>query len=286
MTRDLRRPSARPVPAGGFGRHDPGDPRRAGLLAGGPAQPADLPADGRGARREVRRHPVRERGRRPGAGLRGAGGHPGRGRSDHLLARLPALDADRPLPGHHRRRRVGDGDGGRRALRARPAVGARRPARRGDLADGRGGGVLGPARGPDQEAALRCARGRVGTQRRPDRRPRHADLHRRDGGARHPVHIGIVVFELVGGRRVRPGRRLRRCVADAARGPAGLGPVPDRRADADLPRVRRRGVRARVRVRRGVRGRAGPRQLRAAAPRRRPGRSPRAWRGWPRSGSS
>ena len=267
MTRDLRRPPARLVPSGGLGRHHPGDPGRADLLAGRSAQPADLPADGRPAGRGVRRHRVRERGGRAGLGLRGAGDHPGRGRTDHPVARLPALDADRPLPGHHRRRRLGDGDGRRRALPARPAVGARLAAGSGHLADRRGGGLLGTAGGPDQEAALGRARGRVGSQRRPHGRPGHADLQRGDGRARHPVHRRHRRLRARRRRRLRPARRLRRRLADAAGRPAGIRSVPDRRDDAGPPRVRRCRVRARLRVRRGVRRRARARQLRAPAPR-------------------
>ena len=78
------------------------------LLAGRAAQPADLPADGRRARRvRVRRIELRERRARARAGLRRAGGHPGRGRSHHELARGPAVDAARALPGHGRRGRLG-----------------------------------------------------------------------------------------------------------------------------------------------------------------------------------
>ncbi len=80
----------------------------------------------------------------------------------------------------------------------------------------------------------------------------------------------IMVYELVGGVGDRAGRRLRRRLADAAGGAAGVGPLPDRRADADLPRLRRGRVRARVGLRSGVRRGPGARQLRAAAPRGHP----------------
>ena len=90
---------------------------------------------------------LRERRARARARLRRAGADPGRGRSDHQLARGPAVDAARALAGHARRR------GHRSAIVAVGAhyllglsLGARGAARRGHLADRRGRGVLGAAR--------------------------------------------------------------------------------------------------------------------------------------------
>ena len=74
------------------------------------------------------------------------------------------------------------------------------------------------------------------------------------------------------GRGVAVGlrRRLRRRLADAPGRAAVVGPLPDRGADARLPRATARRRRARSRLRRGVRRRARARQHRAAAPRRHP----------------
>ena len=192
------------------------------VVARRPAQPAALPADGRRARRERRRDP---RSRTPSSRTRSGfaalalilaeGGLTTRWREVRPSMRLGLSLATIGVAVSVTSWRVG------RPLPARAALGARRAARRGDLADRRGGGVLGAARAAAAAAARRRARGRVGTQRRPDRRPGHADLHRRRGRPRHRrARSAIVVFELVVGLSVRPGRRLRRRLADAPGGAA------------------------------------------------------------------
>ena len=75
---------------------------------------------------------------------------------------------------------------------------------------------------PISKRLVRRARGGVGPQRRPDGRARHPDLHRGARRARRLRHGGIVVYELVVGVGVGSARRLRRRVADAPRGPAGV----------------------------------------------------------------
>ncbi len=81
---------------------------------------------------------------------------------------------------------------------------------------------------------------------------------------------GIVVFELVVGVLIGLLVRLRRRLGDAPGGAAVLGPLPAGRDDLLLPRVRRCGRRARLRLRRRLRGRPGARQQRAPAPGRHP----------------
>ena len=164
------------VPAGRRRRHLPGDPRRPGLLARRPAEPADLPAHGGRPGRGRRGHPVRGRRARPRARLRGAGRDPRRGWSDDQLVRGAPGHAARRLAGDARRRRVGDRGRRRVALPARAAVGAGDPARGGDLAHRRGRGVLGAARRAAAPPPLGHARGRVRAQRRPHRRPGHPGL--------------------------------------------------------------------------------------------------------------
>ena len=173
---------------------------------------------------------LRERRARARARVRGAGADPGRGRSDHQLGRGAAVDAARRLAGDPRRRGVG-----RRSSR----VGAHfLLGLSWELAV-----LLGAVTSPTDAAAVfsvlrglpllapagRRARGRVRAQRRPDRRPGHADLDRRRRRPRHArPPSGVIVFELVAGVAGRPGRRLRRRLADAPRRPAVVGPLPAR----------------------------------------------------------
>src|SRR3954449_4345685 len=222
---DLRRPPARRLPAGRGGGHAAGDPRRTGVLTGGSAEPAPVSVDGRGARRERRRHPLRERRARPRPRVRRAGRDPGRRRPVHELARGAAVDAARALAGHPGRGGVGDGGGARRALPAGAVVGAVGAARRRHLADRRGRGLLGAARAAPPTSARRHPGGRVGAERRAHRRAGDADLHRSRGRpprpatapapppvvlvalistgavADHglPYTVGIIAFELVVG---------------------------------------------------------------------------------------
>ena len=95
----------------------------------------------------------------------------------------------------------------------------------------------------------------------------------------------LIAYEIVAAT-VRAGGRLRRGLADAPRRSAGVRPLPPRRHHALLPRLRRRRGRARLRLRSRVRRRVGARQPGAARTARPPGRSPRAWPGWRRSGCS
>ena len=67
-------------------------------------------------------------------------------------------------------------------------------------------------------------------------------------------------------RRDGSGGRLRRCLADAPGGAAGVRSLPARRDVAGGPRLRRHRRAARLRLRRGVRRRAGAGQRRPAAP--------------------
>ena len=254
----------------------------------GPAQPADLPADGRAAGRGGARHPLRRRRAGPRARLRGAGADPGRGWSHHRLARGAALDAARAVAGH-----ASAWPSRWRSWRsARTTCSACRGSWRVLL-----GAVTSPTdaaavfsvlRGrPAAAAAGRRPRGRVRAQRRPHRRARHADLDRSRRGARAcPCVAGIVVFELVAGVADRAGGRLRRRLGDAARGAAVLRPLPARGAVPGAAGVRRRGGAARLRASPRC---TSPRWCSATATCRtgpRPGRSRRAWRGWPRSGCS
>ena len=212
------------------------------------------------------RHRVREPPGRPRPGVRGAGDHPGRGRPDDLLAGGPAVDEAGSAARDARRRRVGHRRRGRRPLPARHSLGARRAARRDHVADGRRGSVLGAPRRAAPPEAGRHARGRVGAQRRPDRRPRHPDLERRverPRTARRHRHRGVGA-----GRRrgLGAGLRLRRCLADAACGPSLVRPLPDRGALPDPAGLRRSSRGPRVRLRRGVRRSTDPGQPGAAAP--------------------
>ena len=266
-SRVLRRPSARHVRADRCRGHPARDPGRPGVLARGPAEPVDLPPDGRRPRRGRLRDPLRGRRARARARLRRARGDPRRGRSHHLLVGGPPVDAARGLPGDPRRGRVRERGRRRLALPARTVLGAGDPARCGHLAHGRGRGVLGAARRAVAQAARRHPRGGVRAERRPHRRPGDAGLDRRAAGERRagdPWHRGVRA-----GRRggVGPGVRLRWRLAVAAYRAAGVGPVPDRGALPRLRRVRRRRGPARQRLRRGLRGRADPWQQRAPAPR-------------------
>ena len=121
---------------------------------------------------------LRRRRGRARAGLRGADPDPGRGWPDHALARDPAGDAAGCLAGHDRCRRERARDGALRPLRARPAVGDRRAAGGGHLADRRRGGVLGAAPGAAAAPAHRCPGGGVGAQRRPHGRAGHPGQRR------------------------------------------------------------------------------------------------------------
>ena len=82
-------------------------------------------------------------------------------------------------------------------------VGARGAAGRGDLADRRGGGVLGAAGGAAAQAADRRARGGVRPQRRADGRPGDPGVDRRGRRARTASRSsGIIVYELVAGAAI------------------------------------------------------------------------------------
>ncbi len=135
-------------------------------------------ADGRRPGRGGRRHRVRRPPAHPCARLPRPGGDPGRGWSHHQLARGEAVDAAGRLARDRRRGRLRDRGRRRRPLPPRAAVGAGRAARRGDLADRRGGGVLGAAGGAAAPAADRRARGGVRSQRRADRGAGDPDLDR------------------------------------------------------------------------------------------------------------
>ncbi len=125
------------------------------------------------------RHRLRRRPDGARARVRRAGADPGRGWSHHQLGRDQTPDADGLLARHGRHRGQRRGDGRRRALPARAALGAGDPARRGLLADRRRGGVLGAARGAAAAPDHRRPRVRVRSQRRPHGRAGHAGLHRR-----------------------------------------------------------------------------------------------------------
>ena len=118
----------------------------------------------------------------------------------------------------------------------------------------------------------RRARGRVRPQRRPDGRPGHPDLDRRRRRPRaSSATAGIVVLELVAGIVARPGGRLRRRLGDAPGRAAVLGPLPARgRSRLTFLAYGAAAVLHALRLRRGVRRRAGPRQHRPAAPGRDP----------------
>ena len=98
--------------------------------------------------------------------------------------------------------RVGGDRRARRPLPARAAVGARRPARCGDVAHRRRGRVLGAAGGAAAAQADRVARGRVRPQRRTHRRARHPRVERR---GRRPRRLRDVRD-----RRLRARHRHRR----------------------------------------------------------------------------
>ena len=251
--------------------------------------PAALPAHGRRARRGRARHRLRGRRARARAGVRGAGRDPGRGWSDHHLAGDPTVDAARPLAGHGR---------GRASASRSSRVGAhyllglswetRGAARRGHLADRRRCGVLGAPGGAAPAAAHRRARGGV----------RASTTRRRSSWSRSS----------------RPGaaRRARRALATPGSSSTSWSPAwPSgwSSASAGAWVMRRaalpssglyplavlslcflaygsRGRRARVRLRRGLRRRADPRQRRAAAPGGHPVLRRGRWPGWPRSGCS
>ena len=93
------------------------------------------------------------------------------------------------------------------------------------------------------DAAGRCARGRVGAERRAHRRPGHADLHRRRGRPRAALHRwGSSSSSCSAGLLIGLAVGLRRRLADATRSPAVVGPLPARRAlprAAGVRRVRR-----------------------------------------------
>ena len=174
------------VPAGGRRRHPAGDPRRPGLLARRAAEPADLPAHGR---RPRARPGSASSSRTPSSRTRSA---------SLALALILAEGGLTTTLARDPARRCGSGVSlatigvavsvGVVAvgcpLPPRAAVGARGAARRGHLADRRGGGVLGAARGAAAPAAHRRARGGVRPQRRAHRRAGDAGLDRRGRGPR------------------------------------------------------------------------------------------------------
>ena len=171
------------------------------------------------------------------------------------------------LPGHPRRRGLGDDRGAGRPLPAGPVLAALGAPRSGDVADRRGRGVLGAAWAAALAPAGRRPGGGVGTERRADRRPGHLDLHRRRRRPRAALHARGHRLRARGRRRRRARDRLRRGLVDAPRRPAVVGPVPARRAVPRPPGLRR------VRVASTPPGFAaiyvaapGPRQLRPAAP--------------------
>ena len=271
MTFDVH--AARPVPAGGLRRHAAGDPRRPRLLPRRAAQPADLPAHGRGARR-VR---VRHRSSRTPSVAHALG-----------FAALAIILAEGGLTTTWREVRpvdaargsrwrpsgvavVGRRGGRRRPLPARAAVGARGAARRGHLADRRGRGVLGAARGAAAASAGRRARGRVRAQRRPDRRAGDPDLDRRRAsttGSSAPPGSSSASWRSAWSPGSAFGFGGAWLMRRAALPSSGLYPIAV--LCLAFARVRRRRGRPRLRLRRGLRRRAGARQQRAAAPRGHP----------------
>ena len=110
---------------------------------------------------------------------------------------------------------------------------------------------------PAAAPAHRRARGRVRAQRRADRRAGDADLA--PGPSRTHGVLGqrpVIVFELIAGGVIGAAIGCRRRVGDAPGGPPVLRPLPARGPVPALLGVRRRGGRARLRVRRGLRRRA------------------------------
>ncbi len=123
---------------------------------------------------------------RTGARLRGARADPRRGWTVDEVGAHPPIDGLRAPAGDPRLGHQRDRGRGRRALPARPRLGAGVPARRGHDADRCGGGVLGAAHRAAEAPGHRDARGRVGPQRRPDRRAGRRDQRRRPRRDRAP----------------------------------------------------------------------------------------------------
>ena len=272
VTRDLRRPPARQRSCWWARRSCSSRSSRCGSPRG-----VGLPSlliyllMGVAARRGRARHPVRGRRARPRPRLRGPGDDPGRGWSDHPLAPR----CGRRCGSASRWPRSGSPSAVAWSRSARTTcsacLGAGGPAGRGHLADRRRRGVLGAARVPLPERLTGALEAESGL----NDAPTVVLVTLVSTGARSPTH-GLLGMPGSSSTSWSPAC-WSACVVGfggawvmrrAALPSSGLYPLAV--LSPGRPRVRRRGGRARVRLRRGVRRRAGPRQLRAAAPGRDP----------------
>ena len=179
--------------------------------------------------RERAGHPLRRRRARARARLRRAGADPGRGRTDDQLARR----CGRRCASVVSLATIGIAvsiarDGRRRPPRARALLGARRPARRGDLTDRRRRGLLGAARAAD----LTASRGVLESESGLNDAPTVVLVTLVSTGAigDHGLAVtaGIVVYELVGGVLLGLADRGRGCLGAAPGRAAVVGPLPAR----------------------------------------------------------
>ncbi len=185
------------------------------------------------------RHPVQRSRDRQGDRLPRAGDDPGRGRPDHELEPRTRLGPDRADPGHLRRGGQHRGGGGARALPARRRHHHRVDPRSRAGLHRRGRGVLRAAQAAAAAQAGGHPGGRVRVQRRPHGDRRGAAEQRRPHGAERR-HLPAGDDGRAADRRRRRTRRgPRRRLRAAPHRPAGLGPLPDRRARADHGLLRR-----------------------------------------------